>query len=364
MAIEYGFFNSIGGDRKYNADDISNYFLKLISNGVFATPSNAMQVQESAGMTVAVSAGWGFINCKWVNNTAPYMLTLDAADVVLNRIDRVVIRLDASNATRAITIAVKKGQATSNPTPPTLERVAGGIWELSLSQIAVDAGATEITQADITDEREDTSVCGLVTGLIDQIDTTNLFAQYNSAFNTWFDEIKETVKTTTLVRQYINTYTTTEANETVIPIGILQYNVTLDALNVYVNGMKLIAGVDYTITQSAVTLTKALAVVGTPVEFEVLKSIDGSEAESIVNLVYQLQTDLNSVSARLGGLSMVKISAAGYDALTTKEANIIYYVYDTQGNYKQYIGDVEIGGARYNETQVDNITDSVEEVTT
>lgn len=48
MAVTYGFFNSVNGDRTYNADQISDYFLKLISNGVFATPSNAMQVQASA----------------------------------------------------------------------------------------------------------------------------------------------------------------------------------------------------------------------------------------------------------------------------------------------------------------------------
>lgn len=38
MAVKYGFFDSVNGDRKYSADDISNYFLKLISNGVFLTP--------------------------------------------------------------------------------------------------------------------------------------------------------------------------------------------------------------------------------------------------------------------------------------------------------------------------------------
>ena len=32
--MKCGFFNSVNGDRKYDADDISNYFLKLISNGV------------------------------------------------------------------------------------------------------------------------------------------------------------------------------------------------------------------------------------------------------------------------------------------------------------------------------------------
>ena len=87
MAVSFGFFDSVNDDRLYNADDISNYFVKLITNGVFATPASAMQVQSNSGMTVKVSAGWGFISCKWVHNDAPYILTLDALDMVLNRID-------------------------------------------------------------------------------------------------------------------------------------------------------------------------------------------------------------------------------------------------------------------------------------
>lgn len=299
MAVTYGFFDSVNGDRTYNADQISDYFLKLISNGVFATPADAMQVQAASGMAVNVSAGWGFINCKWINNDAPYSLTLDASDVVLNRIDRVVLHLDPSTAVRSITIAVKKGAPAANPQPPTLTRVSGGVWELSLAQIAVNAGASEITQAEITDERANTDVCGWVTGLIDQIDTTNLFAQYDAAFNNWFATIKETLATTTLVRQYTSQYITTAPSETIIPVNIPQYNYTLDVLNVYVNGLRLIPGVDYAENGSAntITLAAALDVIGTPVEFEVLKSIDGSEAESVVDMVYQLQTELGKLDA-------------------------------------------------------------------
>jgi len=295
MAISYGFFNSVNGDRKYNADDISNYFLKLISNGVFATPADAMQVQAGSGLTVQVSAGWGFINCKWINNSAPYLITLDAADVALNRIDRIVLRLDPTTAVRTITIAVKKGSPASNPQPPSLTRTVGGVWELSLAQIAINAGATTITQADITDERANTSLCGWVTGLIEQIDTTNLFAQYDSAFNNWFATVKETLSTATLVRQYTAHYVTTTSSETIIPVNISQYNETLDVLNVYVNGLRLVSGVDYTESNGVITLTETLDVIGTPVDFEVLKSIDGSEAESVVDMVYQLQTELGKL---------------------------------------------------------------------
>lgn len=349
MAITYGFFNSVNGDRTYNADDISNYFLKLISNGVFATPANAMQVQESAGMTVQVSAGWGFINCKWINNDAPYLLTLDASDVVLDRIDRIVIRLNASNDVRTMSIAIKKGTPAGNPQPPALTRVMGGIYELSLAQIYIAAGATGITQAEITDERADTNVCGYVTGLINQIDTTNLFAQYNSAFNAWFNSIKDAVKTTTIVTEITSDYVTTQSGETAIPIGINEYNTTLDILSVFVNGIKLIYGIDYTSDEFYVYLTNPLSIIGTPVHIQVLKSIDTENAQSIVSIVTNLlQTSVTKtqLETRINGLSFIKMTKADYEALTTVDPNTIYYVYDENGNITQYMGDAEMSSGK------------------
>ena len=371
MAVTYGFFNSVNGDRRYDADDISNYFLKLISNGVFATPSDAMQVQESAGMTVQVSAGWGFINCKWIDNDAPYLLTLDAADVVLNRIDRVVLRLNASNDVRTMGIVIKKGTPAGDPTAPALTRVTGGIWELSLAQIYIAAGATEITQAEITDERADTSLCGYVTGLIDQIDTTNLFAQYNSAFYAWFNEIKDQVKSTTIVAELTSVYTTTAADETNIPIRVTDYNTTLDILNVYVNGMKLIGGVDYTNDEFYIYLTNPLSVIGTTVNIQVLKSLDTEDAQSVVSLVIQLlQTCItrSEYNNDLNGLKFIKMSEEDYTVLTNKDSNTVYYVYDSKGRITQYMGTVKISASSTTAAAVigvfDGLNDSVQGVTT
>jgi len=322
MGVTYGFFNSVNGDRKYNADDISNYFLKLISNGVFATPASAMQVQESSGMTVRVSAGWGFINCKWINNDSSYLLTLDAADVVLNRIDRIVLRLNTNDSARNITIAVHKGTPASNPTAPSLSR-ANDIYELSLAQVYIAAGATAITQDNITDERANTSVCGYVTGLIDQIDTTSLFAQFTArfnsdraAFNAWYDVAKEEVyESTNLVRKYTRTTTITTAPVTALNVGIAAYT-ALDILNVYVNGMRLAEGTEYTVNGNTVTFVNALDVVGTTVTFEVYKSIDSSD---VVNA-------MDYVDNRLGGLSIMQISQADYDALPTKSPTTLYII--------------------------------------
>lgn len=318
MAQKYGFFNSVDGDRKYDADDIGNYFLKLISDGVFATPATAMQVTAAGGMVVSVAAGWGFIKCKYINNTAAAQFTLAAADVVLNRIDRVVIRLDKDN--RTMSLAIKQGTAASTPTAPALTRQSSGIWELSLAQIYVGAGVTSITQANITDERANTSLCGYVTGLIDQIDTTDLFAQYNNAFWTWFNNVKESVTSTTIITRYSNTYTT-PSNDSVstIAIGIQQYNNALDVLNVYVNGMKLIRGTDYTESGSNIVLTNALDVAGTKVEFEVFKSVNGAAAET-------LQSEVQALQNQLGGLSFVKCTQAEYDAMSSHPENTVYII--------------------------------------
>lgn len=337
--VKYGFFDSVGGDRKYSADDIGNYFVKLISDGVFATPATALQVQANSGMTVQVTAGWGFIKCHWLNNNAPLLLTLDAADPILSRTDRIVMRLDTAN--RLCELAVKKGTSGST-SAPALTRVEDGIWELSLAQIAIAPGVTEITQAAITDERADTSVCGYVTGLIDQIDTTNLFAQYNAAFTTWFDSVKDEVKSTTIMIDLHSRYIAS-VGDTNIPINLSAYNSALDIINVYINGMRLQAGVDYTSDSYYVYLSQAVTVDDTPIDIEVLKSTDTSAAESIAAFVAALESRVQALENRMGGMTLRQMTQAAYDALATKDSSTIYVVSDGT-SIKLYIGSIQIGG--------------------
>ncbi|MBD5143284.1 MAG: hypothetical protein HDT22_06705 [Ruminococcus sp.] len=303
--VTYGFFDSIDGDRKYNADDISNFFLKLISDGVFPTPADSMQVQEVSGMTVKVSAGWGFINCKWIHNDSDLYLTLDEPDIVLDRKDRIVMRLNKN--TRLIEIAIKKGTPAESmyTAPPELQRDES-IWELSLAYINVEPDAKNrgIRQMDISDERPYEHLCGWVTGRIQEIDTTNLFAQYDNAFWSFFHAIKETfVPNATLVRQLSTSYITTAEEETTIPIENADYSPYLDGLNVYVNGMKLIPDIDFTINASqdgfhSITLIKALDVVGTPVEFEILKSIYAKNVATTMTELVRLQQEVSELKKK------------------------------------------------------------------
>lgn len=348
MALKYGFFNSENGDRKYNADDISNFFYKLISDGVLATPSTNLQVQAGSGMTVLVAPGYGMICAKYINATTAQSVKLEAADIALNRIDRIVIRLDRN--ARQITVAAKKGTPAANPAAPALTRTAD-VYELSLARIAVAHGTAAITQAEITDERSNTAVCGYITGMIDQIDTTELFAQFTAAFEHWYDGVKDEVLRNTLVRRYTSSTASTALRTSIFPIEIPEFNASLDTLNVYVNGFRLNPGTDYTLEYTAeigdyVALTKALDVVGTPVDFEVLKSIDGSQAESVVQEVYSIQQ-------RINGLSFRKLTKEEYEALTSKDSSTLYIVIDGT-SAEAYIGGIKVGGGGAPVTVYDN----------
>jgi hypothetical protein len=180
------FFNSVAGDRKYQASDFASYFNSLLTNGVFPNPSTNLQVISNSNMTVTVSIGKGWINGYFYFNDAILILPIEVADGTLNRIDRIVLQFNTTG--RAITAKVKKGTFSSSPVAPVLQRDADA-YELALADVYVGAGVTSIAGANITDQRMTTSLCGIVNSLI-TADTTTLFTQYSDGFNTWFNGIK------------------------------------------------------------------------------------------------------------------------------------------------------------------------------
>ena len=179
-------------DRTYNAEDFARYFASFIGSGIFPSPTSNLQVRANDGMSVVVSKGKAWINGYFYENTEDLTLNLATAHSVLTRIDRIVVRLDLS--ARLIQCAVKKGSESSSPTPPNLQRDSD-IYELALADILVENGATKLTQSNITDQRFNNSLCGIVSGVVDQIDTTDLFTQFQSAFTIWFDTIKGQLST-------------------------------------------------------------------------------------------------------------------------------------------------------------------------
>jgi hypothetical protein len=185
------FFNSVAGDRKYQASDFASFFNSLLTNGVFPNPSTNLQIISNDNMTVTIKAGKAWINGYVYINDSDLILPVTVADGVLKRIDRVVIQYSTIN--REIKIKVKKGTFASSPVAPILQRDAD-IYELGIADISIVNGATSITQANITDLRLNTTYCGWVNSLI-QADTTAIFNQYqawftaqSSAYNTQMAE--------------------------------------------------------------------------------------------------------------------------------------------------------------------------------
>lgn len=271
--ITGGYFNSVNDDRLYYADQVNNFFEGLVGAGVFESVDGALQVKAGAGMQVQVAAG-RLVDSKgrWLRNDATLNLTIDPADVTLPRYDAIIAAIDSSMEKRAAEIYVKKGVAANTPVKPSIVRNSY-LEEYCLAYVYVNKGVTSISQSAITDTRPDNQICGFVTGLIKQLDTSELFIQYQTAFEEWFNAVKDTLGSY-IIRQYTSNYITTEAEESIIPINIPQYNKAIDILNVFVNGMKLIRGIDYTNSSNTqITLTKPLCA-GAVVEFEVFKSAE------------------------------------------------------------------------------------------
>lgn len=183
MAQRYGFFNSVNNDRIYDASDVARFLKKFFTNGVF---NNTLQVMANDNMTVSVSTGQANIEGYSYENDEELVLDIADADSTLPRIDSIIVRLDLNN--RQITSQILQGSYASTPSQPTIIRT-GSVYDLRLANVSVPAGATRITTDMITDTRF-TSDCGNVVGAVQQIDTDDVFQQYETMFNNWFSELQ------------------------------------------------------------------------------------------------------------------------------------------------------------------------------
>lgn len=159
------FFNSVNGDRRYDATDWAAYFASFIGNGVFGSPADCLKAVPEGGMRVALLPGSAWINGYYYVNTARLPLALDMADGVLKRIDRVVIQWNLAD--RQIIALIKKGSAAVTPVAPVLQRDAS-VYEICVADILVSAGATSIMETDISDKRQDHQLCGVVASVVSE----------------------------------------------------------------------------------------------------------------------------------------------------------------------------------------------------
>lgn len=305
MAITYGFFNSVDGDRKYNAEQMSTYFDGLVSDGIFQSVGKKFSVTAGAGLTVNVDTGRALIECHWLKNDNVLPISLDSADVQNDRKDLIVIKLDYSARTMGVEY-ISGAESVKNTET---------VKYLTLAKITVPAGATSITQANIKDYRG-SALCPWVTGLVKQVDTADLFSQYEkayeemvqqminwwadrrNAFDTWFNNLTSTLNVNlNLVKQEFS-YTTT-AETDIIPL-VSDYQTT-DILLVHVNGVLVVEGTEYSIEAGNIKLAKTITA-GNTVTQILIKSVIGGNVSTSGEMTANFIGSDTGTSGKLEGV--------------------------------------------------------------
>lgn len=200
MSFASGFFNSVDHDRLYDATDISRLFDGLIRDGIFASIGDCMVVKQSNQMNVTVGTGRAWFNHTWSYNDALYPVTIPPSEILMDRIDAIVLEINSVEAVRANSIKLIKGTPSSTPTKPALTNTKE-VHQYPLAYVTVGKEVTSIRQADI-ENCVGTSACPFVTGILEVIsieqlipqwkDILNRFVEENTAnFNTWMNGEKQ-----------------------------------------------------------------------------------------------------------------------------------------------------------------------------
>ena len=188
MAITFGFYNSMNGDRKYDAVQISSIFDGVIRDGVFQSIGGYLATKPGTGMQVLVSPGKAWFDHTWTINDSLYPLSIDEPDVTLKRYDAIVLETDASKTVRENSIIVVKGTPATAPSKPDLVS-EGEKHQHALAYVLVKPGASKIEAADI-EIMVGKDECPFVTSILESVSIETLLEKWESEFRLWFEEIQ------------------------------------------------------------------------------------------------------------------------------------------------------------------------------
>ena len=150
----------------------------IIEDGVYASIGDCFVVSArpdgQSPMSVVVGTGRAWFNHTWTLNDALLPLDVIQSEQVLDRIDAVILEVDANSRTNSI--KMRKGIASSKPEKPSLTPEDGKYFH-PLAYIRVKANATKIEQSDI-ENAVGTSACPFVTGVLETVDIDTLLTQW------------------------------------------------------------------------------------------------------------------------------------------------------------------------------------------
>ena len=267
-----GFYNNkvVNGinDRVYNAEDMRKPYDTVFTDGIMpeadGTAGDTLKVKLVGDLTISVNPGNAKLGGAWFESTALYNITLASREGA-ERYDCVILRNDDSDAVRAADIEIRSLKQV--PTIKDLTR-EGGIYEVCLAYIRVPALDGDIT---IVDTREDGQLCNVMSGVGAMV-----------------------------VRTYRNTITAAKGQK-IIPLdpNQLKFQKGRDHLTVIVEGRILSSNAYTIISNTSIELNQELPVDGTKIDFEVIKNVNAAGADTVVQEVGGLLSDMANVNKTL-----------------------------------------------------------------
>lgn len=201
-----GFFNSMTlengeEDREYSSIDFASYFSNFIGNGVFMEPVNQLLVEytdEGTAYQVKVRKGKAFVKGYWYELDEDLLVEIPKNLTAYEVTNSIVIEFNIT--LRKMYLKVLEDVNSGEPIRTE------GIYQLVVALIKVAPASSKLEAEKIIDTRSNSNYCGFVTGLVEQIDLTDLFTQYQNAINSfeawsynefeeWFEKIKGQLST-------------------------------------------------------------------------------------------------------------------------------------------------------------------------
>lgn len=197
MAFYSGFFNSKGLDRTYTAEDFTSYLSSIICNGILDTyGQNFKLTPANSGLGVVLGTGKAWINGHYFINDSRYVINLTSyQDESLPRYVAIAILLDVSESARSVSLEITPGTPAENPSLPSLPSDENKT-RLLMYAVRLNPGATELTERDWYDYREDKNVCGYCKCILGKCRVTEMLAQL-AQIEADISEYNETVQALT-----------------------------------------------------------------------------------------------------------------------------------------------------------------------
>ena len=164
--LSFGFYNSKGGDRKYDAEQFGAMFNGIIADGVFAHYKNALKVTAGGGnRELVVSSGRAWFNGTWTevdDNGHSIYLMGSAVETTY------FVYLAVNKKSRKNSVAWYSSIMSNIPEE--------GLYFYLLAQVTIPGGVNKITDAMITDTRG-SDLCPYVTGIMETVSFEDIVKQ-------------------------------------------------------------------------------------------------------------------------------------------------------------------------------------------